>query len=373
MAPPKPDRYPYLSALRGLAALWVVMVHVAKMPNPTMTLPGWLDTFVANGVMGVNLFFVVSAFSLCLTMPKHENEERPYLGFFLRRFFRIAPLFYLMIVLVLVFRFDPAGFHYDWKKVLASVSFIFNFVPGYGYQDSIVLAGWTIGVEMAFYMIFPFIYARTRSVLLAIAGLVVALVLAWVFTRFFATNPKGYSLRSIFRIAPVFMFGIIAFYVIPIADRWKNKRAIGAALLASVPVQFYAIVSFADRFSGTYWQGLMFGCLLIGLYLLPIKPLVNGATRRLGDISYSVYLVHSPIIVLLFPFYRHLQHLTLSPIEAYGVALGVTLLCVIPASILTFNRWENWTNEWGKRFASRCAGRKNVEIHDVKRTEAVAA
>ena len=117
----------------------------------------------------------------------------------------------------------------------------------------------------------------------------------------------------------------------------------------------------------------MFGCLLIGLYLFPIKPLVNGATRRLGDISYSVYLVHSPIIVLLFPVYRHLQRSNLSQIEVYGVALGVTLLCVISASILTFNLWENWTNEWGKRFASRCAGRKNVEIHDVKRTEAVAA
>ena len=373
MTPTKADRYPYLSALRGLAALWVVMVHVAHMPNPKMALPWWLQTFVGSGVMGVNLFFLVSAFSLCLTMPKHENEERPYLGFLLRRFFRIAPLFYLMIILTYFLGIFPLS----WKRVLANVSFGFNFIPGTGYQTSVVLAGWTIGVEMAFYLMFPFIYARTRSVVLAIRALVIALVVATVFLSVIGSlvaDRQEYVDQSIFGLTPMFMFGIIAFYVVPIAAEWKNKRAIGAALLMSVPLQFYIIVREIVPFGAPlYWQGPMFGCLLIGLYLFPIKPLVNAATVWLGNISYSLYLVHSPIVFLLFPIYRRLESFKLSQIETYGLAFGITLLLVIPVATLTFYGLENWTNEWGKRLASRWAGRKNVEIHDVKRTEAVAA
>ncbi|MFD2056546.1 acyltransferase family protein [Mesorhizobium calcicola] len=365
MTPTKPDRFPYLSALRGLAALWVVMVHVAKMPSPALVLPWWLEPFVKSGIMGVNLFFLVSAFSLCLTMPKHENEARPYLGFLLRRFFRIAPLFYVMVVFT--YFYNPAVFPYNWKTILANASFIFNFVPGYGYQTSIVLAGWTIGIEMAFYLLFPFIYVRTRSVLLALIGLIISLIAAWVFRStigFLVADPRSYILYSLFRAAPMFMFGIIAFYMVPIADRWKNKRAIGAALLASVPLQFYAIVKGAVLFGeASYWQGLMFGCLLIGLYLFPFKLLVNRATVWLGNISYSVYLVHSPIISHLFRDQKPFQGANLSQLEIFALTLGITLIYVIPIAALTFYAWENWINEWGKGFASRFAARKNVEPH----------
>lgn len=371
MTSSKPDRFPYLSALRGLAALWVVMAHVALMPNPAFELPWWPEIFVRSGVMGVNLFFLVSAFSLCLTMPKHDNEQRPYLGFMLRRFFRIAPLFYAVIVLSNWY--NPAGLPYDYKTVTANLTFVFNFIPGPGYQTSVVIAGWTIGVEMAFYLVFPFIYARTKSVTLAIRALIVALVVATVFRSVIGdlvADPGIYIRQSIFDLAPMFMFGIITFYVVQIAREWKHKRAIGAALLASVPLQFHMIVGGMVPFGAPiYWQGPMFGCLLVGLNLFPIKPLVNGATRWLGDISYSVYLMHGPIIALLafrFPAFQSLRSSGLSELQAYTAALGITLLCVIPVAALTFHGWENWINNWGKGFASRCAGRKCVEVDDIK-------
>jgi len=229
----RPDRFPYLSALRGMAALWVVMVHVAHMPNPHLALPWWAEGFVGNGVMGVNLFFLVSAFSLCLTMPKHDKEERPYLGFMLRRFFRIAPLFYLLIIVTRLMRIFP----FRWSALAANIFFVFNFIPGSGYQTAMVLAGWTIGVEMAFYVMFPFIYARTKSVTLAIRALVVAFLVAAAFRSVIGNlvaDSASYINQSIFGLAPMFMFGIIAFYMVRAAGEWKHKRVIGALLLSSV-------------------------------------------------------------------------------------------------------------------------------------------
>ncbi|WP_095091396.1 acyltransferase family protein [Mesorhizobium sophorae] len=368
MTPGKSDRFPYLSALRGIAALWVVMAHVALMPNPRFVLSWWPETLVRSGVMGVNLFFLVSAFSLCLTMPKHDNEQRPYLGFMLRRFFRIAPLFYAVVIFS--YWWNPAGLPYNLKTILANLTFIFNFIPGRGYQTSIIFAGWTIGVEMAFYLVFPFIYAKTKSVTLAIRALVIALVVATVFRSVIGdlvADPGIYIRQSIFDLAPMFMFGIIAFHVVQIAGEWTHRRAIGAVLLASVPLQFYVIVTGRVPFGpAIYWQGPMFFCLLVGLYLFPIKPLVNAATRWLGDISYSVYLVHGPIIAALFPLFGRLRHSGLSELQAYALALAISLLCIVPVATLTFHAWENWTNEWGKRFASRRAGKKRVEIDGVK-------
>lgn len=359
----RPDRFPYLSALRGLAALWVVMVHVAHMPKPHFTLPWEAEAFVGNGVMGVNLFFLVSAFSLCLTMPKHDKEERPYLGFMLRRFFRIAPLFYLLIIVTLLM----GTFKFRWSALAANMFFVFNFIPGSGYQTGMVLAGWTIGVEMAFYVVFPFIYARTKSVTLAIRSLVVAFAVAAVFRSVIGSlvaDRAAYIDQSIFGLVPMFVFGIIAFYVVRAAGEWKYKRAIGAALLVTVPLQFYVIIYAMVPFGpAIYWQGPMFGCLLVGLYLLPLRLLVNAATVWLGNISYSIYLVHSPVIVALAyksTMFERIRGLGLSPVVTYALALGVTLVCVIPTAALTFYGWENWLNEWGKGFASRAAGKKTV-------------
>lgn len=356
----KPIRFPYLNALRGVAALWVVIVHVAMMPQPRLELPSWLDIFVTKGVMGVELFFVVSAFSLCLSMPTHAGEARPLLGFALRRFFRIAPLFYLMIVFTAFF--NPASFAYNWKSILVNVLFVFNFVPGHGFQTSVVLAGWTIGVEMVFYLIFPFVYARTKSLLLSITALFIALTIAKVFymtVGLFVNDPGPYNFSSIFFRAPIFMFGLIAFYATPLLNSRHNRAQIGAALLASVPVQFFANNSaFVPFMEPYYWEGFMFGCLVVGLGLYPIKLLVNRATEWIGEISYSVYLVHSPIIVMLFPLYKEIQQSDISRTGGYFLSLAVTLVCVIPVAAITYTFLEKPANDYGRTLAKRFAGKK---------------
>jgi peptidoglycan/LPS O-acetylase OafA/YrhL len=367
----KQVRYAYLSALRGIAALWVISVHVAHMPQPGMELPYWFDLYVANGVWGVQLFFVVSTFSLCLMQPSHAGEQRPLLGFALRRFFRIAPLFYLFVAITLlslfkpvrdVFNTNPAGFDLNVSTFLTNVTFIFNLVPGHGHQTSLVLAGWTIGTEMMFYLIFPFVYARTKNLWSALAAMLISLAVAKVFSMtvmLFTADPATYQQQSIFHHLPIFMCGFVAFWALPLLKNRPNSKQIGAVLLASVPVQFYAVVEGSVPFIEPFhWLGAMFACFVLGLALCPIRILVNKATVWIGDISYSVYLVHSLVIVALFPIYKQIQASGGGRIETFVSCFVLTLGCVLPVAALTYRVLEKPTNAWGKRLASRLAGRK---------------
>nr|WP_278524547.1 acyltransferase [Brucella anthropi] len=355
----KNKRIQYLDSLRGFAALWVLVLHVAMMPQPIFDLPDWFGVYVKHGTMGVELFFVVSAFSLCLSMPGHSKEQRPLIGFALRRFFRIAPLFYVMIAVSAFF--NPAGFEYTWKSVLANVIFVFNLIPGHGYQTSVVLAGWTIGVEMLFYLVFPFLYARITNIWLAISAVLAAIVLSNVFVSIlpvFVKDVQTYNMYSVFYRLPIFMCGLIAFFGTPKLKDNANSKSIGAALIAAAAVLFYAVVyQKVPYFDAYHWTGVMFTCLVVGISLNPIGVIVNDLTARLGKISYSVYLLHSPVIVLLFPVYKWMQAAELSRIATFVAAVAITLAIVIPLSTVVYLLWENPTNNYGRRLANKLARR----------------
>jgi len=90
-------RLDFVDSLRGLAALYIVVYHMALVPHPRLEAPHWAQAVVLSGGTAVTLFFVVSAFSLCPTMNAHAGELHPVRDFFIRRLFRIAPLFYAML------------------------------------------------------------------------------------------------------------------------------------------------------------------------------------------------------------------------------------------------------------------------------------
>jgi len=330
------------------------------LPSPRLQVAPFLDLFVVNGTMGVELFFVVSAFSLCLSMPVHDREVRPILGFALRRFFRIAPLFYLMILVMCIHNFS--GVKIDGKSILLNMTFLFNLVPGY--QTSIVPAGWTVGVEMVFYMIFPLLYRFSKGVILSVSVFFVSICIATLLfmnINLFVADPFNYYLYSILYRAPIFTFGLIAFYLLPILEKRPERKQIGLALLTFVPVMFFAItankVAIFDKY---YWEGVMFGALVVGLGLLPVAVIVNPVSAWLGRISYSVYLLHSIFIVVLIPTMRSIQGMVESPTIAFILSLTMTLALVIPSAFLLNYFVEDPVNKWGKRFSSRVAGRKNV-------------
>src|SRR5690349_4567081 len=82
-----------IDSLRGLAAMQVIAFHLATMPNSHLATAPWTRPFIEHGNSGVTLFFLISAFTLGLSMKTRSGEKHPLLSFWMRRLFRIFPLF----------------------------------------------------------------------------------------------------------------------------------------------------------------------------------------------------------------------------------------------------------------------------------------
>ena len=81
----------FIDSIRGVAILMVILVHTAQRISGLGVLA---STITMYGQMGVQLFFIASAYTLCLSSQRRANETLPYIKFGIRRFFRIAPAYY---------------------------------------------------------------------------------------------------------------------------------------------------------------------------------------------------------------------------------------------------------------------------------------
>lgn len=354
---PSGVRLDFLDALRGLAALYVVIYHMVLIPEPDLVLPRWANLVAHNGGMGVTLFFVVSAFSLFYTMPLRQREPRPWLSFFLHRFFRIAPLFYLWIAMTLVrdklmFNLDHGPF-----EIATSAAFLFNLVPQR--QEGFVWASWTIGIEMLFYAAFPLFYyfAKDRWKALTLA---LWLLISWTAIQgllaYFPVEAKSkemFTQWSFLRHLPVFACGAIAYHLFMPSTRVSEKpQELGLALATSAVALFMALVNgwlpplFGDQY---YWQAVIFTLLLLGLGWSPVRLVVNRVTSYMGRISYSMYLNHPTVVLLLSPVYVWIYRQQLGLTASFLACLAVTLAIVVAMSELTYRFVEEPGIRLGKR------------------------
>ena len=172
-------RFEFVDALRGLAILGVIIVHSGQQIS---NLPSWFKSITQNGARGVQLFYIVSAFTLYYSLKYvRVSEKRLYLNFFIRRFFRIAPLFYVAIIFFLwKDGFGPRHFLGDAPSItLSNILSTFFFVNGVNpyWITSIVPGGWSIAVEMTFYATLPFIFNKIKTLTQAIWFTVISLVI----------------------------------------------------------------------------------------------------------------------------------------------------------------------------------------------------
>ena len=337
--------------MRGLAALSVLVFHLRFVPNPALpAIPGWLFHEAAFGSTGVLLFFVISGFSLSMTMKNHLRNPHPNVSYGLSRFFRIAPLFYLMILISLVR--DQSSFHHHarFNAVLLNASFLFNLRPHT--QEGIAWASWTIGVEMLFYALFPFLYRLTLPVVLAITALGYVCLVATL-------NPidsNTYATWSFIGYLPLFAIGMLAYAGF---QRLRHDPARHGPWLFLSGVATLLACSWFRRMDNEVFLripvGLGYALLLVGCGLLQPKLIVNRITVFLGLISYSIYLIHAPIIYALGPLYWRLFRGEPGGV-AYIGATAVSVAVILPLAFLLNRYVESPCDRFRKRLVDRLAG-----------------
>ena len=331
---------PDIDGLRAIAVLAVVIFHLG--------IPGF-----GGGYVGVDVFFVISGFLISsIIKGKLEQREFRLRGFYGRRIRRLVPPLIVTVAAtllgagLLLTPYDMIGFARSAVAALFSLSnFVFFMEAGYWDTASELkplLHTWSLGVEEQFYLFWP-----------ALMMLIVA-ARSWLsFTAaMLAITAGGFGLcvwytgldqAAAFYLLPfrVFQFSMGAL-VIPLIDviaaqPGGKKQSIASALLAAglmLIALSVALLADGSRFPG-WWVLLPTSgaalCLLAGglreqnqggLFCV----LDNRVSLWLGRVSYSLYLVHWPIVSL----YRYENGLHLGVLEQVALAI-VTLLatCVL--------------------------------------------
>jgi len=358
-------KYEYIDALRGFAILGVVLVHSSQWVAPTAS---FLTKVAQQGARGVQLFYIASALTLFLSMAARNNkEERPVLSFYIRRFFRIAPLFYCGVIIYTVAYgglssryWAPNGL--EWYYIPLTALFMHGWHPET--ITSVVPGGWSIAVEMTFYLFVPYLFLKLNSIKSTLVALFVSLVLSRITSAavVYLVSPyypesqqyliNSFSFLWFFSQLPVFITGILLYHIIrkyPTAD-----YQVGLLLLAVSLFLFFAFLSVSTLGSFLpkhFLYGVAFLIFALLLNYYPNRLFVNNLTVWLGKLSFSIYLVHFGVIKILE--YVFSEGFWLGGNKSFILAFVLALTLSASISYVSYRVVEIPSINFGKRIIKR--------------------
>jgi peptidoglycan/LPS O-acetylase OafA/YrhL len=350
------ERLGGIEALRAYAAGAIVIFHLIHLggvePPHALEFMKWFFGF------GVPLFFVVSAFSLTYGYEDRLSGRRDVAVFYVRRFFRIAPLYYLMFA----FTLPQAGFlplrGENGLIVASSLVFAFNLFPSA--VDGVVPGSWSIGVEMLFYLVLPALLPLVRSIRAAGVFTVVSVVLAIAYALQVHAHPDlpaAMIQHGFLFNLPYFGFGLVAAKVYRrVSPAWgKPALILGAlgllALYGLARAMPEAIAAPAGNAAFQMLWGAPFALVCLGVALAPVGLISNPATRFLGLISYSLYLAHPHLVHMLQSrgVYAAIGGLGGGAGLRFALAAALTFALLVPISWLLFKLVEAPGMRLGRR------------------------
>ena len=357
-------KYDYIDAVRGIAVLGVVLVHTSQW---VQTSSPFLFLLAKEGQVGVQLFYLASALTLFLSMgARTQRESRPLAKFFIRRFFRIAPLFYLGIVVYMIY---PGGYvkywapnGVDWWYVPLTALFMHGWNPET--INSVVPGGWSIAVEMTFYLLVPFLFLTLTTVRRTLVVLFGAVLLnAWLSplaVEFWKERyPPGQHFLAnhfgdywFFSQLPIFIMGIFVYHVIKLTPYRDFKTGL-FLLLVSLFIFTASLTSasYENLIPRHYFYGVGFILFVLSLHYWPNRMLVNPVITTIGKWSFSIYLVHFMVLSAmrkLFPngFFKQGD-------EGLGWAFLLVLAVTVACAYFTHRFIELPGIRLGKRITAR--------------------
>jgi len=342
---------PYVDGLRGIAILMVISYHLAMQVGSPFKVHA-VAALLGAGDRGVQLFFILSAFTLFISSEKRfRTDRRPVLSFYIRRWFRILP-FWLLVNLLWAIILRPS-----LTTLALSTTFLFGFVRFAGYE--LVPGGWSLFVEETFYVFLPLIFGHIRNWYRALGF---AAILGIISVIWWAQAPHVHAFNGpsnfIFFAPPAqwfaFGLGILLFYIIsnprvrryllenPSAHFWLDAATVLAALVLLAHEYRGATLALLLLVFTSVPTGTLFG----RLARLPLL-------RRFGRYSYSLYLLHFMFLTTLAPVRNWLwrtAHLTHGPAEL-KLAVYIPVFCAVMLAVgfLSFNLLEKPCIDLGRQ------------------------
>lgn len=324
------ERTKELDSLRGIAVILVITFHVFKRAAyfTKHEVLHFISGLANIGWLGVDIFFVLSGFLITSILLKTKSGENYFKNFYARRILRIFPLYYAFIAVMLILMpIMNSDYAFSVRFLTPYLLFyIQNWVVSLkiGGLPAFLSVTWSLAVEEQFYLIWPLIVYYTRKETLIKIGLGVIIFLFfyriqasqfWDPSRQFASF---FYFDTFTRFSELLFGALLAIFYMD--QTWRERIR-----LYSLPTFLVSFLAFAglciylfpdwlpyiNNAPLTIWAYILiplFSASLIGLLVTSPE---NNLLRRIfrnkillffGKYSYSMYLLHMPIALLLLDF-----------------------------------------------------------------------
>ena len=361
----EPLKFSFIDAIRGYAILMVIVCH-SVLSYDGMVWP--IKRLASLGWHGVQLFFVASSLTLLLSWSSRKrHESKPALLFFIRRWFRIAPMYF--VAFAIYFLLNPPGVKFSWTQVFSTLTFVNAWspmqTPTVASAWSSVPGSWSVSDEFGFYLLFPLLATYIRGLRSSLIFLASCLALSLILNSIFLPNFELYYTQSaasqfiyywLPNQLPVFAIGFVVFALI--GKLLSNQNTVKIRAILSSYTTVIIAASWVLFFSLAYTDASRY--LLVSNLHVPIhimastifaaiivvmslggKTVFNNAPIQLvGRLSFSAYLVHFGVIHVIYDLFPGLLGVHTTGVS--GVLHCVVFLLLV--FMVTFSiSWASYT------------------------------
>lgn len=296
-------KFDWINSLKGIAICGVVMTHTIREG-----LPDWLENIAAFGANGVQLFFVISGFLLFTSYETSVNKEGCK-RWYLRRFIRLVPLYWIYLILSLVI--EGTGPRY-WLGTLPKISIAnivsnFLFLNGWNpYWINSFGITWYIADLTIFILLIPLLYKLIKTKFSAISVLLVSILFVPLIIhrlQGITVITDAYLWADFLYICflnqlPVLLFGICCKYIVDDknADNKQNDFTVFCYILIIFAIFLLERIcnNRVEAYGIPYIYYIAFMCAIILCcgFKVQLKFINNKILGILGKYSYGIYFSH---------------------------------------------------------------------------------
>jgi peptidoglycan/LPS O-acetylase OafA/YrhL len=347
---------PALDGVRGLAILLVLLYHFVAQTTATNAFERAINWPLSYGLLGVDLFFVLSGFLITGILYDAREQPRYFRNFYMRRVLRIFPLYYgVLAVVFLLLPLLPAlreteigrlREHQAWAWLYGVNVYLAR--EG-GWVFSYIEHFWSLAVEEHFYLVWPFVVwglARRPRALMAVAlGLAALSFGARVYAALAGVSLVATSVLTPFQLDALCLGGFLAVLVRQPGGEAAARRLVVplAAVSGGALVLQFALLRVTDHgvelmraVRGGLFR-VLFAALLLHAVFAPAAALASRAFRsrvmtQLGKYSYGLYVYHH---FLSYYFVTHGTEFALAErLGSHTAAVMLQAACGIAVSSL---------------------------------------
>jgi peptidoglycan/LPS O-acetylase OafA/YrhL len=322
----KKNYYPSINMLRGIAALLVCIYHFTNYTgiNGDLFVRGGRTQSIGEyGILGVYIFFIITGFVIPLALFKYDFRLSQLHKFLTKRWIRIEIPYITSIVLILLVSFafsikNESPFVFSLTKLFHNIFYSASFFDFKWYNPIY----WTLAIEMQFYILIALVFPLIKNtnhllnciipITLTISSLVID------------------DYRFVFFYGSIFSQGILLLLIM----RYKIN-----SLLGVIVIGFSSIITI-------YVHGLDIAIVsLITVFVIAFLNIDKKLLNQLGDISYSLYLIHGLVGVnLIYLLARYCKSFT----TKVGLVVMALFLSIL-AAVIYYRIIEKHSKKWSQK------------------------